>query len=83
MKAPDRVLVLRVEGTLSGPWVHEFRVACEQARAECGPVTLDLLGVTFLDREGASLLRALDREQDVELTNPSTFVREVLRRDVP
>jgi len=36
MKAPDRVLVLRVEGTLSGPWVHELRVACEQARAEGG-----------------------------------------------
>ncbi len=80
MVRPDQGLALQVEGTLSGPWVRELQVLCEQALAEHSPITLDLLGVTFLDRDGATLLLALRREHSVELTNPSPFVSEVLRR---
>jgi anti-anti-sigma regulatory factor len=81
IETPNRRLALQVEGTVSGPWVRELQVACEKALAEGSPITLDLLGVTFLDREGAKLLRALDREQRVELTNTSAYVREVVGRD--
>jgi anti-anti-sigma regulatory factor len=82
MEAPDRRLALHVEGTLSGPWVRELQVVCDKALAERRPITLDLLGVTFVDREGAKLLRTLDREQGVELANLSTFVTQVLGRDL-
>jgi anti-anti-sigma regulatory factor len=78
MEQADRGLTLRIEGSLSGPWVGEFQVACERALAERRPITLDLNGVAFVDREGASLLQAFAREHGVVLANPSPFVREVL-----
>jgi len=83
MEATDGAVILRVEGALSGPWVPELQAACEQVLTEARPITLDLGGVSFVDRSGAHLLQSLGREQAVTLANPPPFVREILREEAP
>lgn len=83
IRGSDGSQSFQVEGTLAGPWVRELQAACEKAVAEHSPVVLDLLGLTYLDREGASLLLALAREHGALLRNPSPFVREVLGSGTP
>jgi ABC-type transporter Mla MlaB component len=59
---PDSVL-LRLEGRLTGPWVHELsgywqKVSTNQQQR----VMIDLTGVTFIDAEGKALLTRLWRQ---------------------
>jgi anti-anti-sigma regulatory factor len=64
---------LFLEGRLIGPWVEELERACEHALALSPSVTLDLGSVSFVDRDGAALLRAL-AGRHADLTNCSPFV---------
>ena len=64
---------LFLEGRLIGPWVDECRQACEHALASAGRVTLDLGSVSFVDRDGAALLRKL-AGRHASITNCSPFV---------
>lgn len=48
--------LLRLEGKLIGPWVDEFREACEKRSAAGGKLNLDLAAVTYVDRPGLELL---------------------------
>ena len=67
-------LTLFLEGRLIGPWVEEFRQACEHALAAPGRgLTLDLRCVSFVDRDGATLLRDL-AGRHASITNCSPFV---------
>jgi anti-anti-sigma regulatory factor len=68
---------LRLEGRLIGPWVAEFRGACERALAAGGAVIVDLSEVAFADREGLKLLSALDRRGVTLECSP--FVAEQLK----
>jgi ABC-type transporter Mla MlaB component len=69
---------LKLEGTLSGPWVEEVRRACTDPPAAASPLRLDLSAVTFVDAAGVSLLHDL-LSRDVEITTCSGFIAELLR----
>jgi ABC-type transporter Mla MlaB component len=53
-----------VEGRLVGPWVSELRTSWKKRhRAQKGRAcTVDLSGVTFIDKGGVRLLRTMSRE---------------------
>jgi len=69
---------LVLEGRLVGPWVEELRRSCEQASSSSDGLTLDLWGVSFVDRVGLELLRSLAARR-TRLNNCSPFVAEQLR----
>jgi ABC-type transporter Mla MlaB component len=69
---------LRLEGQVVGPWVEELRRSCERILEVGGAVTIDLADVSFLDREGVALIRAL-ADRRVTLLNSSLFVTEQLK----
>ena len=70
---------LRLEGQIMGPWVDEAKIASDAA-LNAGTLSLDLADVSFVDRRGVELLRALDG-RGVALINPTSFVRELLRAE--
>lgn len=48
---------LMLEGRLAGPWVDELANCWSRlSETACGPVTVDLSGVTFVDETGKALL---------------------------
>ena len=71
-------ITLKLEGNVIGPWVQEVKRESERALA-CGAIlTLDLSGVSYVDREGLELLRTLQDRQAMFL-NTSAFVAEQLK----
>lgn len=70
------VTTIALEGKLTSPWVPELREAVDTARAT-GAVRLNLSELSWVDHEGANLLRSL-RESGVELTAASIFIEELL-----
>lgn len=70
------VTVISVEGKLTAPWVPELRTAVGAAR-NSGVVRLNLSELSFVDHDGASLLRSL-RDSGVELSAASKFIEELL-----
>ena len=68
--------VLKVEGTLAGPWVAELK---SQIDAVSGPVALDLAGVSFMDAAGAELVEKA-RGQGAEIIAASHFVSLMLEK---
>ncbi len=73
----DRLLTLRLEGKIVGPWVEELERTCSPLLAKHPATTIELAGITFLDAAGAELLLRL-QEQGVSLTGGSSFLREYL-----
>lgn len=73
---------VRLEGKVIGPWVEEVRRPCARALARGAALTLDLTDVSFVDRDGAGLLRSLGGRGAV-LLNGSVFVGEQLKTDEP
>lgn len=82
VEGDGRGLTLYLEGRVMGPWVAELRRACERALAQGRGLTLDVAGVSFLDRDGVGLLRGLMHRQ-VAVTRCSPFVAEQLREAQP
>lgn len=72
--------MLRVEGHLGGPSVGELHRCCGGVLASGRELTLDLAGVSFIDREGIALLRTL-KLAGVELVNCSPFLGLRLAED--
>jgi hypothetical protein len=68
----EEVTHLRLDGTLSGPWVEELRDMCEAILSEHS-LAVDCGGLSFADPEGAALMRDL-RDRDVALNNCSPFL---------
>jgi len=77
---PDsgRTMKVRLEGRLTGPWVEELRKTCDGVFESGMSLALDLGELTFADRDGLLLLRAL-RDKKIALENLSPFLREQLR----
>jgi hypothetical protein len=73
---------LQLEGRIIGPWVGELRRACEQTLDRQGALTVDLTGVTFVDRQGAVECRGL-AARGVTFVNGSLFVNEQLKDGQP
>ncbi len=78
VESRDGVGLVRAEGQMIGPWVNELRHSLEDlVRAGVTP-TIDLKGVSFVDREGLDLLRTFE-DRGVAVVNCSSFVAEQLK----
>jgi ABC-type transporter Mla MlaB component len=77
-KSKARVLTLRLEGRIVGPWVEELRHISEAHVSDGSLVALDLADVTFADDSGVALLMGLQKRA-VKLLNAAPFVEEQLR----
>jgi anti-anti-sigma regulatory factor len=76
--AASSSVVLKLEGKVIGPWVEEVRRISEKIFTSGRTLTFDLSEVTYVDREGVQLFRAL-RDQQARFLNCSGFVAELLR----
>jgi ABC-type transporter Mla MlaB component len=76
----DEYMVLRLEGQMTGQGVIEVQKVCERCLASGRKLTLDLVGVLFVDRSGIALLQDLIRRQ-VTVANCSPFLTEQLKED--
>lgn len=81
-KAADKEVTLHLEGKVSGRCVECLEKTCEVELQQCARVAIDLAGVSFLDRDGMALLRNLV-DCGVELLNPSSFIRELMKNTAP
>lgn len=77
-KPKKRVVTLRLEGRIVGPWVEELRHVCEPLVSDGSSVALDLVDVTFADDGGVALLTSLQKRA-VKLLNATPFVEEQLK----
>ena len=74
-------VVLRLEGSLIGPWVDELRSSCAAVCNNERQLSLDLTEVLFADSKGLALLRTLRlRRSNVGLAGCSPFLTEQLNR---
>jgi ABC-type transporter Mla MlaB component len=71
-------VTLLLEGQVIGEAVDELNSSCDQALAEGRRVTLDLTGVSFIDRKGVAFFHRLATRQ-VRVVNCSGFVAEQLK----
>jgi hypothetical protein len=69
--------VLPLEGRIIGPWIDELQRTCARLLG-AGPIALDLSHVSFVERRGVELLRALGT-RGVPLLHCSPFVAEQLK----
>jgi ABC-type transporter Mla MlaB component len=80
----DSVVVLRVEGGITGCWVEELRRTCAahafaaHAFADEVQLSLELSKVSFADAAGIALLKEL-RSRGADLIRPTPFVAEQLK----
>jgi len=72
-------VTLRLEGQVISDWVEELRKHCEGTLSLGYRLTLDLAGVTFIDRDGVLFLMSLASRQ-VVLVRPQLYVAELLKR---
>jgi anti-anti-sigma regulatory factor len=71
--ASAKIIVLQLDGKISGRWVSLLEKTCEVSLRKDSRVVIDLKNVSFSDREGAALLRNL-KERGFELLNSSPFI---------
>ena len=73
------VVLLKLEGSVKGPWVDELRKAwlTSAKMADGQPMSIDLGAVSFIDARGRDLLLRMQRE-GVALKGASGFLRQVL-----
>ena len=64
----------RLDGSLSGPWVHELRLMCESKLLDSDAMQIDCSGVTFMDATGVALMQSL-QSRGVRLVNCSPFIK--------
>jgi anti-anti-sigma regulatory factor len=69
---------LQREGHLVGPWVEELRLSCDKVLGESKRLTLDLSAVSFVDRDGITLLRGL-KTREVVVSKCSAFLADQLK----
>ena len=74
----DTSITLKLEGRIAGQWVKELRSECERCLTRRSKILLDLFGVSFIDRQGVSTLKAL-MGQGVEVVECSLFISELLQ----
>jgi len=71
-------VTLLLEGKVIGDAVDELNSSCDQALVGGRRLTLDLAGVSFIDRKGLALFHSLSARQ-VSIVNCSGFVAEQLK----
>jgi hypothetical protein len=69
---------LKLEGKLQGPWVDLAHEAYALTAAPTAPTCLELSGLTFVDEEGAALLRELIRS-GAQVVGCSSYIAQLLQ----
>jgi anti-anti-sigma regulatory factor len=69
----DQLVMLRLDGRISGRWVELLQGTCKVPLRKGTRVSIDLKNVSFADRDGIALLMDL-KERGFELLNPSPFI---------
>jgi hypothetical protein len=69
---------LKLEGKLLGPWIAELELAYAMVQVSPDGVHLDLLGLNYVDTEGARFLAGLIRA-GAFIVSCSGFVAEMLQ----
>jgi anti-anti-sigma regulatory factor len=87
MKDDTPVATLKVEGRLVGPWAMELEKTWQDlwASAKQKSLRLDLRGVSFVDSDGARILREIVKATDAEVCADSPLTQyfaNQARRDV-
>jgi hypothetical protein len=79
MQKTSDAIVLKLEGSVKGPWVEELRKAwVTSAKMAAGePVSIDLGAVSFADGRGRDLLLRM-RRAGVSLDGCSSFLLHIL-----
>ena len=78
MDSTESAVTLLLEGKVIGDAVDEVNASCDQALAEGRRLTLDLAGISFIDRKGVALFHRLAARQ-VSMVNRSGFIAEQLK----
>jgi ABC-type transporter Mla MlaB component len=80
MQKTSDTVVLKLEGSVRGPWVEELRKIwlASAKMADGEPVNIDLSTVSFVDERGRALLLRMQRE-GVTLKGASSFLRQILK----
>ncbi len=79
VESSKRVVVLRVEGRITGCWVEELRGACDARTLPRGAqLSLELADVSFADTAGILLLKEL-RSRGVDFMRTTPFITEQLK----
>ena len=73
---------LRLDGQISGRWVVLLRRICDSAAKNGARIVLDVRNISFADREGIVLLRALE-ERGAEILDMPAFIAEQIKRETP
>ena len=73
----ERATTLKLEGSLSGPWVDVLRKCWAELAEAHTPVDVDLRGLNFLDSSGAALLLDMERS-GFRNFGSSAFINDVL-----
>lgn len=74
----DGTTTLELAGRVVGPWVVELSRSCERILSVGGALSVDLGGVSFVDRDGVEFFQQLSARA-VALVNCSPFVAEQLK----
>ena len=71
---------LKLEGRIGGPWVDELRETWSAVAELSGPksVSIDMRGVSYVDRRGAEFLLQMEGE-GASLLRCSDFIRQLLQ----
>jgi ABC-type transporter Mla MlaB component len=77
-ESTGNAVTLLIEGKVIGEAVEELNSCCDQALAEGRRITLDVAGVSFIDRKGVALFHRLAAHQ-VSVVNCPAFVAEQLK----
>ncbi len=74
----ENIVTLRLEGQIAGAWISALDEACKRRLGGGRKLILDLGDVSFIDRQGLSLLTSLSH-QAVAFVRCSPFQEEQLR----
>ena len=78
-KAESAATVFKVEGTLYLRDAELLEKICRDVRSKTRrPVTLELAGLSYLDRDSATVLCRMKREQGVRLQGLHLFIEKVI-----
>jgi hypothetical protein len=78
IEGSDLTRTLKLQGKLLVPWISELESACGSAEISADRVRFDLVGLTFIDAEGAQFLERLIRD-GARVVACSPFAAEMLQ----
>jgi anti-anti-sigma regulatory factor len=82
IESTAELVKIRIDGQITGRWVELMQGMCEVQLKKGLRVSLDLRNVSFVDRDGITVLRSLANRQ-VKFLNALPFIAEQIRETAP